>query len=61
MVPKPFSRVFIRFTLPITVPRKLAPDAFEDLRLDIEKQIKELYAETDSWWRSPEVLKRYFS
>lgn len=60
MVPKPFSRVIIRFAPPITVPRRLDAGAFEALRLDIEKQIKELYVETDNWWRSPEMIRRYF-
>jgi lysophospholipid acyltransferase (LPLAT)-like uncharacterized protein len=60
MVPKPFSRIFVRFTPPIHVPRRLDPDAFEALRKDIEKQIKELYIQTDNWWRSPEMIRRYF-
>ena len=60
MVPKPFSRVFIRFTPPIFVPRRLDAAAFEALRQDVEKQIKELYAQTDNWWRSPEMIRRYF-
>ncbi len=60
MVPKPFSRVFIRFTPPIRVPRRLDPEAFEALRQDVEKQIKELTIQTDNWWRSPEMIRRYF-
>ena len=60
MVPKPFSKVFIRFAPPITVPRRLDPDAFEALRQDVEKQIKELTIQTDNWWRSPEMIRRYF-
>ncbi|BBO68117.1 hypothetical protein DSCA_20470 [Desulfosarcina alkanivorans] len=61
MVPKPFSRVVIRFAPPITVPRRLEAGAFDALRRDIEKQIKKLYIETDNWWRSPEMIRRYFS
>jgi lysophospholipid acyltransferase (LPLAT)-like uncharacterized protein len=61
MVPKPFSRVVVRFTPPITVPRRLDAGDFEALRLDVEKQIKELYIQTDNWWRSPEMIRRYFS
>jgi lysophospholipid acyltransferase (LPLAT)-like uncharacterized protein len=61
MVPKPFSRVIIRFAPPITVPRRLEAGAFEALRQDIEEQIKELYVQTDNWWRSPEMIRRYFS
>ncbi len=60
MVPKPFSKVFIRFAPPIPVPRRLDADAFEALRLDVEKQIKELYVQTDNWWRNPEMIRRYF-
>ncbi len=60
MVPKPFSRVIIRFAPPISVPRKLDPDAFETLRQEIEKQIKERYDQTDNWWRSPQIIRRYF-
>jgi lysophospholipid acyltransferase (LPLAT)-like uncharacterized protein len=61
MVPKPFSRVIVRFAPPVPVPRRLDADAFEALRRDIEKQIKELYLQTDNWWRSPEMIRRYFS
>ena len=61
MVPKPFSRVIIRFAPPITVPRRLDAVAFEALRRDMEKQIKELTIQTDNWWRSPEMIRRYFS
>ena len=60
MIPKPFSRVFIRFTPPIHVPRRLDPEAFEALRQDVEKQIKELTIQTDNWWRSPEMIRQYF-
>ena len=60
MVPKPFSKVFIRFAPPISVPRRLDADAFEVLRQDVEKQIKELTIQTDNWWRSPEMIRRYF-
>ena len=61
MVPKPFSRVFSRFTRPIPVPRRLEPDAFEALRQEIEHRIKELTVETDNWWRSPHLIRRYFN
>ena len=61
MVPKPFSRVIIRFAPPITVPRRLDAVAFEALRRNVEKQIKELTIQTDNWWRSPEMIRRYFS
>ena len=60
MVPKPFSRVFVRFGKPIFVPRRLNTDDFETLRQDVEKQIKELTIQTDNWWRSQEMIRRYF-
>ena len=55
-----FSRVFVRITPPIHVPRRLDPEAFEALRQDVEKQIKELTIQADNWWRSPETIRRYF-
>ncbi|MGA6926541.1 MAG: lysophospholipid acyltransferase family protein [Desulfosarcina sp.] len=60
MVPKPFSKVLIRFAPPITVPRRLGADDFENLRQQIEKRIKELTIDTDNWWRSPEMIRHYF-
>jgi lysophospholipid acyltransferase (LPLAT)-like uncharacterized protein len=60
MVPKPFSRVFIRFAPSIVVPRRLDADAFEALRQDVEQQINELTIQTDNWWRSPAMIRRYF-
>jgi lysophospholipid acyltransferase (LPLAT)-like uncharacterized protein len=60
MVPKPFSKVFLRVAPPIVVPRRLDEAAFENLRQNVEMQIKELVAETDNWWRRPEKMKHYF-
>ncbi len=60
MIPKPFTKVIVRFTPPIPVPRRLDAPAFETLRQDVEKEIKERYIETDNWWRSPEKIRRYF-
>jgi lysophospholipid acyltransferase (LPLAT)-like uncharacterized protein len=60
MVPKPFSKIFVHFAPSISVPRRLDADAFEALRQDVEKQIKELYIQADNWWRSPEMIRRYF-
>ncbi len=59
MVPKPFSRVFIRFAPPIDVPRRLNTHDFEALRQHVEKQFEILYAQTDGWWRDPEILARF--
>ncbi|HSO20302.1 MAG TPA: lysophospholipid acyltransferase family protein [Desulfosarcina sp.] len=61
MVPKPFSRIFVRFAPPISVPRRLDATAFESLRQEIEKQVKELYRQTDNWWRNPRLVRRYFA
>ena len=60
MVPKPFSRVFIRFAPPIFVPRRLKAEDFETLRRHIETVVQALYEQTDKWWRNPEIIKRYF-
>lgn len=60
MIPKPFSRVLVRFAPPIAVPRLLDADAFEALRQDVENQIKELYVETDKFWKAPEFIERCF-
>ena len=60
MVPKPFSRVILRFVPPISVPRRLPPENFEALRLGIEEKLKRLYEQTDNWWRDPQIMKRYF-
>jgi lysophospholipid acyltransferase (LPLAT)-like uncharacterized protein len=60
MVPKPFSRIIVRFAAPIRVPRRLAATAFETLRQDVEKRIKELYADTDNWWRDPKIVRLFF-
>jgi lysophospholipid acyltransferase (LPLAT)-like uncharacterized protein len=61
MVPKPFTRVLIRFGTPITVPRRLDADSFEDLRLQTEACLKDLYADTDLIWSQPESISAIFS
>jgi lysophospholipid acyltransferase (LPLAT)-like uncharacterized protein len=50
MVPKPFSRVVIRFGGPIPVPSDLDGDAFERVRLLVEQRMRQLYEETDRLW-----------
>jgi len=50
MVPKPFSRVKIRFGDPIYVPDNLSEDAFEQKRLEVEKAMYALYEDTDRMW-----------
>lgn len=61
MVPKPFSKVFVRFAPPIVVPRRLDAEAFENIRQGVESRIKELVSETDNWWRRPDKILHYFT
>ena len=60
MVPKPFSRVILRFTAPISVPRRLNAEDFEALRLGVEKEIKARYEQTDRWWQDTARRRHYF-
>jgi len=53
MIPKPFSRIIIRFGDEIYVPKNLKSSDFEEKRLSIERTLKELYAETDGIWTHP--------
>lgn len=61
MVPKPFSRVIIRFGEPIFVPGDLDKDAFDRKRVSIEKALHALYADTDRIWSDPEKIKSIFA
>jgi len=47
LIPKPFSTVWVRWDEPIPVPATLDNDAFEALRLEIEKRMRETQAEED--------------
>jgi hypothetical protein len=60
MVPKPFSRIVVRFAPPIFVPRRLDAETFEALRLDIEKKMKAYYAQADDGWRRPDTSKQSY-
>ncbi|BBO82080.1 hypothetical protein DSCO28_26460 [Desulfosarcina ovata subsp. sediminis] len=60
MVPKPFSRVIIRFGQPIEVPRRLDADAFESLRMDVQQRMQAMYADTDRIWRKPRSISSHF-
>lgn len=60
MIPKPFSKIFIRFGSPIEVPRRLDEKSFEEIRLFAQEHIKELVIETDNWWKDPDKIRRYF-
>jgi lysophospholipid acyltransferase (LPLAT)-like uncharacterized protein len=58
MIPKPFARVVVRFAAPMDVPRRMNADTFEMIRQNIQHRIKELYADTDTWWRDPATIDR---
>jgi len=53
MVPKPFSRVKIRFGDPIYVPDNLSEEEFEQARLHVEQAMYALYEDTDRMWSQP--------
>ena len=61
MVPKPFSRVIIRFSDEIRIPKTLQHSDFEEKRLFIENTLKNLYVETDSIWTNPVEIDRLFN
>ena len=50
LVPKPFSRVKIRWGQPFFVPSVLSPHSFETLRKEIEDIMAKGYAEDDLKW-----------
>lgn len=60
MVPKPFTRILVRFGAPIDIPSKLAPDVFEDKRSFVEQYLKDLYADTDRIWGDAARAARVF-
>lgn len=51
MVPKPFSRILIRFGELIRVPETLDGEAFENLRLKIENTMISEYETLDRYWK----------
>lgn len=61
MVPKPFSRVIIRFSDEIRIPKKLQQSEFEEKRSSVENTFKELYIETDAIWSNQEDVHRLFN
>ncbi|NOY68956.1 MAG: lysophospholipid acyltransferase family protein [Deltaproteobacteria bacterium] len=60
MVPKPFSRVIIRFGAPINIPADLNEDDFEIKRRLVEERLRQLYDDTDLIWTNPEGIKKIF-
>jgi len=55
LIPKPFSRILIRWDDPIFVPEKMDPEAFEAIRLNLENRLIRGHAADDLvWgWREP--------
>ena len=51
MVPRPFSRVLIRFGLLKFIPREMDANQFEDICLRIEKDLIKGYEEVDRYWK----------
>jgi len=60
MVPKPFSRVIIRFGSPIHVPQDLGHNGFEQMQTHVAQALKQLYADTDAVWRDAQRIKAIF-
>ena len=61
MVPKPFSRIIIRFVDEIYIPRKMRGSDFEIKRSFIESNLKKWYVETDAIWSNREEIDRLFN
>jgi len=60
MVPKPFSRIIIRFGDAIDVRPDLTKEEFEKRRLQVEQNLQTLYEETDRIWKNPEKITEIF-
>jgi hypothetical protein len=55
LIPKPFSRVTVRWEEPFSVPRKADPEELDVLRRQIEDKLIRAHAEADlkSGWKNP--------
>ena len=60
IIPKPFSRVIIRFCDEICIPRKLSLSEFEEQRSQIENTFKKRYTEADAIWSNATEVRRLF-
>ncbi len=61
MVPKPFSRVIIRFGSPIHVPEDdMGQGGFEQMQARVAHALKQLYEETDAVWQDDTRIKEIF-
>lgn len=61
MLPKPFSRIIIRFGRAIYVPAHLRADEFEQQRLFVEQRMHALYEDTDRIWTQPDSIRKIFN
>ena len=60
MIPKPFSRVIIRFGDGIDISPDLTARDFENQCKRVERIMKALYEDTDRIWDDPERIKQIF-
>ena len=51
MIPKPFSRVLVRFGSIISVPEIMSNDEFESFRKEVEDDLINEYEAADSYWK----------
>lgn len=56
IIPKPFSRVLVRWGKPIFVPQDLDSKAFEDIRQEVEQELIVGHAQDDLNWGWKRVL-----
>ena len=61
MVPKPFSRVIIRFGTPIEVPEDLDEIKIQILQDRVAQGMEALYKDTDAIWTNPDRIRSVFS
>lgn len=54
MIPKPFSRVLVRFGIIFTVPAEMSDEQFESFRKQLEAAIIKEYELADNSWKSKE-------
>ncbi|OQB76659.1 MAG: hypothetical protein BWX92_01584 [Deltaproteobacteria bacterium ADurb.Bin135] len=60
MVPKPFSRVLIRFGEPMYIPSDLDENGFEKTRIMVGLRMDKLYKDTDLIWTDQTRVQRIF-
>ena len=51
MIPKPFSRVLLRFGAIFSVPETMSNDQFESFRKELEDDLIKEYESADNYWR----------